>query len=312
MQSTEQHNLDYNTLLRSIAGDIFVSESEFPRYVPGRAQVVDLLAPLPADQPPPYEIIREPLLRDPLATAEYNLDKVGDYERLVFSCVAWGRYHVYCVLGEMGSGKTAMLKHLESILLRPKKRLCLHCKTLTRCESLIVRVDLNGFDTDNPVALANALRKRLYAHTSKKVREFLIDHNYVNEFITGVRKAPAGSIYALFDDLIRQVESDTEWRKLSRRQKGNRVMQYIADQPDTAEKLEMALVALRFIVENVRKERACAVLMIDNIDKFNPECQMAALKQTLSLQKYINIKTLVALRPTNFSRLHTEATMAFG
>lgn len=314
LSPVSQYNNSFNGLLKSLIGEIFVSEGEFPRYVPGRVGLMDVLVPSNPQDQELFEVVQNASPRDPRGTADINLDGVGDYERLVTSCVAWGRYSLYCVLGEMGSGKTAMLKHLEGVLSRPKSKLCDNCRVnkIKNCEPLLVRVDLNGIDGDNPVAVGNGLRRRLYNSTSTAVRSFFMHQKYGDSFLTHVRKSGAGTQYAAYDGLLRQIDDDPDWAKKTRRQRANVILSYIAAQPDVGARLEYALIALAYVVDVARRERSCAVLLIDNIDKFSADTQMALLKQTLSLQTNVKIKTLVTLRPTNFARLRSNGTMSFG
>ena len=118
---TQQHRADYsernqtyngrmNTLVDSILGTHLV----YPEYVP--INHFSPALPSAAQAHKEIHVVKGPHARPPKSRAEFDLHGLASYEQVVFSYLAWGSYDLHCIVGEMGSGKTAMAKQLARVL----------------------------------------------------------------------------------------------------------------------------------------------------------------------------------------------------
>jgi hypothetical protein len=302
-----ERNRAYNAAVAATVGAIFQTETEYPTYVHSREFQPQL--PSTASGEAFFDIIDHEFERPEQWQLQFDHADLGVYERVIFSSIAWSPYTVYCLVGEMGSGKTAVVKYIASVLKRPKARLCSHCK---HCEPVVLRVDFNeGFTTDKLEVLRRTFQRRLYEQLRAELRAQFKSHLKLADFVGFAQTPEVRPLFAVFDEFFARAEED-DWPKLPGSKKANELFKFISQATEPEHRLEMLMRLLRYIVTAVRREPACAVLIFDNIDKLRSEAQMMLLLEILSLQRHAKMRVLIPLRRTTFEKLASQRAYSFG
>lgn len=186
LQVFSAHNAGYNGAAAPIVGDIFDTELRQPeQYVVSRPVQPRRPARLESKSesgdyvvvayvPPKHQVGR------------FDTTGLGEYERVLLSCLAWGKYSTYVLVGEMGSGKTTTARFIEGVLQRPRAALCGNC-AVTVCEPLILYIDFNSLI---PGPIVRRFRTKLRASFKSQLRYiFRTAPLLLTEFVAFVREA---------------------------------------------------------------------------------------------------------------------------
>ena len=303
-------NKDYNAKVTSLVGDILGTHRIYPEYVSAFAFEPNLPS-LAQTSNPDAHVVKEPAVPAIGSTARFDVADLGVYEQVVFSCLAWGAYSIYCMVGEMGSGKSATAQYIERVLLRKRHATCGRCVT---CRPVAIRLDFNeGFTSTDTEILLKQFKTRLYQQLKIFIRDAFKNGVDVQNFVDTVRKREFFNTLAGFDDFIETIDASVgDWEKLTNRQKTHRLFAFIKDQEDNDARVELLMRVLGYISKLVLPEPACVVVIYDNLDKLRYEAQMAILFALMGLQSMADVRALVPLRRTSFEKLASQRVYSFG
>jgi hypothetical protein len=305
-----ERNIPYNKAAKTAVDAILQSETEVPDYIPSGA--FDPHLPSTAADEPFFSVVTGEYERPKHRGVVLDDSDLGVYERVILSALAWSPYTVHCLVGEMGSGKTAVSKYIVKVLKRKKHKLCEHCETRKVCEPVVIRLDFNeGFTSEAETALKNTFRRRLYEQLRTELRAQFKTHLKVDDFVLFSQKPDVRAHFAVFDEFFERTDDDS-WAKLPNYKRANELFSYIARTSDMEHKLEMLMRLLRYIVLSVRREPACGVLIFDNLDRLSSESQMTLLLEIFALQRHARFGILIPLRRTTFEKLASQRAYSFG
>lgn len=302
-------NKDFHEAIATAANAICQTETEYPAYI-GSRDFSPQLQSTAADSGV-AEIVKKEFARPNATKLDLDYTDLGLYERVILSALAWGKqYTLYCIVGDMGSGKTAVIKYIAGVLHRPKKALCGLCGV---CDPLILKIDFNeGFNSKQETVLLNAFRQRLHDQLRTQLRRQFKASLRVNDFIRFAQQPEHLNLFASFDEFFAGTESNDDWSDLSPAKRANALFAFIASRPELDTKIELLMRLMRYVVLSPRPEPACAVLICDNIDKLRNDAQMSIMLDILSVQRFARMKTLIALRRTSFEKLPSQRAYSFG
>jgi hypothetical protein len=307
-QDYSDRNANYHKDATTLVGDIFQTETEYPDYISSAEFKSKLHSAAVAA--PNLTIVEQEYDRPSGPRADFSWKDLGAYERVIFSSLAWGQYSVYCVVGEMGSGKTAVVKHLVKVLRRERPTPCDVCDR--NCQPVILRIDFNeGFTSTAPRALQKAFSRRLHDQLRAELRAQFQTSLKVDDFVAYAQQPEQRTTYAAFDVFFAATQEDA-WKGKSGIKRANLLFGFISNADDIELQLEMLMRLLRYVAAKPRPEPACAVLICDNIDKLPTEAQMTIFLYMLSLQRHARIRTLITLRRTSFEKLASQRAYSFG
>jgi len=303
-------NTKFNKATEPLVGDIFQTESTGPvgyiqtrPFVPLQERYYVLRSQLGAVQseqqiPPPQK-------------NRFDLSGLGEYERILFSCLAWGEYSTYVLTGEMGSGKTTSADYVMEALRRPRSTTCGQCH---ECSGpILITIDFNkGFNSANSTKIMRSFRLLLYSRLKAELRRIFRRDGLTDRFLKFIQEDKNLNDFSLFDDFAQECETD-DWLNETQAGKTNGLFKYISDKSqDVIDQLEMLMLLVAFSKEEARPDSACLALLLDNIDSVTPEAQFELLVEILSLQEFARIKVLVPMRRSTFERLNNHAAYSFG
>lgn len=303
------HNEHFNKAAGPLVGEIFQTEDEGPiGYVTARA-----VREVPRDWHPSKSVrLVKKAYATPLdQSSRFDLTGLGEYERVVFSCLAWGEYATYVLAGEMGSGKSTTTKHIKKAIERPRGKTCGICKT---CDPVIIALDFNqGFRGKKSDDLVRRFQKALFNKLRQHLRKLFSRNPLVDSLLEEISNERDDS-YAAFDAFAQQCEEDiSQWNAKSMREKANALFTFVdAEAESEEERVELIMTLVRLTKHKLRADNACLVFFFDNIDSVLPQAQYEILVEILSYMKIAQAKALVVLRRSTFQRLQNQAAFSFG
>lgn len=165
-------NERFNKAAGPIVGEIFQTQDAAPvGYIFARPS-----RPEPRDWKPSsfVQLIRQPYSVPKKEKIRFDLSGLGEYERVIFSCIAWGDYPTYVLTGEMGSGKSTTTKLIRTVLERQRLETCGICE---KCDPVIITLDFNeGFRIKNTDALVRKFHKSLYNKLRSNLRKLFTEN----------------------------------------------------------------------------------------------------------------------------------------
>jgi hypothetical protein len=304
------HNARFNNAAGAIVSDLFGTEKTGPiGYLTSDKFIPKLKG---RHAPPPQQ---ETVLAEQFAPTgqnlRFDLAQLGEYERVIFSCLAWGDYSVYVLTGEMGSGKTTTAGYVMGVLRRPRAKPCGHCQ---QCSGpILVSIDFNeGFSSPDATKVMRIFKKTLFSRLKAELRQLFKKDNLVDRFLAHIQAPENLNSFSIFDDFA-QASEDPSWLNLTEAGKSNALFSYISEEAeDVDEELRMLMLLVSFVKLAIRPDSACFVLLLDNIDVVSPEAQFELLMVILSLQGRAGIKILIPMRRSTFERLNNQAAYSFG
>ena len=298
-------NRAFNNAVTTTVSGILQTESEVPDYV--RSARFDPKLPSTAADEPFFHVISSEFERPQQTGIQFNDADLGEYERVLLSAIAWSPYTVQCLVGEMGSGKTAVAKYIAGVLRRKKTRLCSNCKI---CEPVVIRIDFDeGFTSEETLALKRTFRRRLYEQL--KIRAQFKSNLKVNDFVKFAQGPDIRLLFAVFDEFFEQTDEDS-WDGLTNAKRANELFSFISRSTDMEHKLRCCNGPSLRIVMAIRREPACAILIFDNLDRLRSEAQMTLLLEIFTLQRHAEGRILIPLRRTTFEKLASQRAYSFG
>ena len=315
----ETYNKYFNDSTKPFIDNVFVAEHEGKGGNPGIGYVNSEISqgegPYFTSHPnvkPVNQIVRSPKLND-FMTKE--LEQLGEYERIVVSNVFWGQYSTYVLGGELGSGKTATVKHILGFLKRCEE-------THDDLDILSVYINFNigthysrdksfkelskSFRSEMFGQLAVELEKNLKKFQIKidSFREYYVTR-YLEKFNHNLSK------YYLFRSFENMVINDSGWIDKTESQRRADFIRYIDHLEGDDNKVTAALLVIGFIVRKF-PYRIKALFVFDNIDIIVPEYQYMFLDELLRTIEVVKIKTLIPLRKSTFSTIDNQRAYTFG
>src|SRR5260221_3600270 len=166
------HNSPYNGLMSTIVDSILGTKQAYPSYIPIREFISQW--PSAAQAHKEIVVVKAPAKRPLNSRIELDTTGLDAYENVVFSSLVWGSYSLYCLVGEMGSGKTALVAQLASVLSRRRTVACTSCGA-TSCIPIVVTLDFNeGFaKTVSTDEIVRRFEKRMFAQLNARLKTLL-------------------------------------------------------------------------------------------------------------------------------------------
>lgn len=302
-------NERFNKAAGPLVGEIFQTEGKSPiGYIMARRS-----RPAPNDWKPNsmVSLISSEVNSSEEQRARFDLSDLGEYERVVFSCIAWGDYSTYVLTGEMGSGKTTTTNLIQTVLKRRRSELCGVC---TSCDPIIISLDFNkGFrgkiSTDLVRRFQTKLSDTLYLHLRRLFSVNKITDALLEEIADG-----KDDNYSAFGRFSQERDRDVSaWNAKSLRARADALFDYVEDKAESVEeRVEMMMALVRLTKTRLRADSACLVFFFDNMDSILPEAQYEILVEILSYMSIAGAKALVVLRRSTFHRLQNQAAFSFG
>jgi energy-coupling factor transporter ATP-binding protein EcfA2 len=304
------YNANYNSAISPVVGDIFNTELSQPeQYISSRVNTVALPGRLES-QSIHGDHVRKEYAAPPQQVGRFDTTRLGEYERVLLSCLAWGKYSTYVLVGEMGSGKTTTVKYMKQVLENPRLRSCGAC---TSCEPTIIYRD---FNEPSSGSVLRHFRSRLrFAFKAEMRHIFRTETRLIDKFTNFIRESANRITYSYFDDFLEdEVEKEPAWSKLAHAQKISKLFKYIDNfgEGDDSSRLELLMLLTSFIRKSHRPDQACLVLILDNLDSVAPSSQFDLLVEILKFQEMAKIHALVPLRRSTFEQLPSHSALSFG
>lgn len=303
-------NERFNKAAGPIVGEIFQTQDAAPvGYIFARPSRRE-----PRDWKPSsfVQLIRQPYSVPKKEQIRFDLSGLGEYERVIFSCIAWGDYPTYVLTGEMGSGKSTTTRLIRTILERQRLKTCGICE---KCDPVIITLDFNeGFRIKNTQALVRKFHKSLYNKLRSNLRKLFTENALADALLEEIAKEGADDAYAAFDIFAQEHEEDVSgWNAKSLRERANAVFNFVDSQATSdEERVELVMPLVRLTKETLRADSACLVFFFDNVDSIWPEAQYEILVEIMSYMTLARAKALVVLRRSTFERLQNQAAFSFG
>jgi Cdc6-like AAA superfamily ATPase len=240
-------------------------------------------------------------------------DGLGQFENLIFSDLAFGSYNTYILTGEMGSGKTALLKKLKEVLETPRP----NCEKCSSCLPIVVYFNLNESSwggIKNPERAKSKFLKKLRQQLRPRLRIIFEREDLTLDFVNKLQgDARLQTEFFEFDDVIEEIVAGFDsFTKLTAKQRTTRFFKLVEKVNDDYELVLEAFIKLaRFVARFKRPDPTCFVIMYDNVDALPPEVQYEVLAEILSLQTLSQIRGIVALRQATFARAGNQAIHSF-
>lgn len=305
-----QRNAKYNQLVATLVDDLLGTRAAYPEYVPIRE--FKSLLPSAAQARREIHVVKGPQPRPSKAIAEFDTDGLDVYEQVVFTSLAWGSYDLYCVVGEMGSGKTALAGQIAKVLKRKRRVECDGCK-LHKCNPVVIHLDFNeGFADKSVDVIISRFERRLYSQLKALLRDLFKNDFDVAEFVDHAKRRENLTAFADFDDFIEDIEDNETWNGATNKQRAERLFLFIKGHTDLGYQIELLMRLLGYARTNLLPEPACVVIIYDNLDKIQYEAQMEILHAVMSYQEIAKVRALVPLRRTSFEKLGTQRIYSFG
>lgn len=304
------YNEHFNKAAGPLVGEIFQTEGESPiGYIMARRS-----RPAPHDwKPSPIvKLIDSAFSPSADQLARFDLTGLGEYERVLFSCIAWGEYSTYVLTGEMGSGKTTTTNLIQAVLRRRRSELCGVCKT---CDPVIISLDFNkGFRGRNTTDLVRRFQKKLSDTLRQYLRKLFAVNRLADALLEEISRDSNDDSYSAFDRFAQECDEDVSaWTAKSLRAKADTVFKFVDDQAKSGEeRVEMMMSLVKLTKLRLRADSACLVFFFDNMDSIWPEAQYEILVEILSYMSIAGAKALVVLRRSTFHRLQNQAAFSFG
>jgi len=304
------YNASFNKSTSPLVGEIFGTQATGPiGYMPpGKITLLPRGCYAPMQQAGTVESEQVP----PSAQlSRFNLAGLGEYERVVFSCLAWGEYSTYVLTGEMGSGKTTIANFVMDVLRLPRNNGCGQC---AQCSGpILISIDFNkGFSASETPKITRIFKRLLYARLKAELRQHFQRDSLTDKFLEYIQRRENLNDFSVFDDFAQACEMP-EWLDQTEETKANALFLYVYDHSeDLDEQLQLLMLLVAFVRSTTRPDRACFVLLLDNIDVVSPEAQFDLLLIVLNLQEFSRIKTLVPMRRSTFERFNNQAAYSFG
>lgn len=299
-------NHTFNAAVQGLVQDILQTQNE---------STVGYISAYKIERPPPGWILRvprstsvsmeSPRVSDP--HSHFTLpDALGEYERLVASCIAWGEYSTYVLIGEMGSGKSATLNYLRKQLAGDREHGCNHC---TQCQPFTISVDFNSYaGSKNPTLVLDDFRSYLGETISEAVRRAIKAGKLTHPITNAISE---GSLTG-FDRFARIVEHSTNWDEMPESARCEALFAFMDAAGTPARRLDHLMQLLKFLRTVYRPHAACLFAVYDNIDGLAPDTQYQILVEILRLQTTSNVKAIIAMRYGTFEGLQSNAAYSFG
>jgi hypothetical protein len=301
-------NRQYNQRIVSLVDDMLGTHLVYPEYVP----IKEFTSALPSAAQAHKEIHVVKGIQDPPAksTAQFDRRGLDLYEQVVFTSLAWGNYGLYCLVGEMGSGKTALTTQLKEVL---ERRRPVECGRCSACIPIVIRLDFNeGFADAATDTILARFERRLYAQLKAQLSDRFRNDFNVDAFVVFARKREAFTSLADFHDFAETCQDDEKWRKATNKQRADQLFAHIKSHEDLGYQLELLMRLLGYARSQLLPEPACIVMIYDNLDKIKYEAQMEILYAVMSYQHMANVRALVPLRRTSFEKLASQRVYSFG
>jgi len=300
----------FNKAAGPLVGEIFQTEGKNPiGYIMARRS-----RPAPNDwKPNPIvSLVNSEVSTSKEERTRFDLSDLGEYERVVFSCIAWGDYSTYVLTGEMGSGKTTTTNLIQDVLRRRRSQLCGVCKT---CDPVLISIDFNkGFRGKNSTDLVRRFQTKLSNTLQLSLGRLFATNQITDALLEEIGRDGADDSYSAFVAFARECDRDVSaWNAKSRRAKADALFGFVDKQSKSEEeKVEMMMDLVRLTKARLRADSACLVFFFDNMDSIWPEAQYEILVEILSYMSIAGAKALVVLRRSTFHRLQNQAAFSFG
>jgi energy-coupling factor transporter ATP-binding protein EcfA2 len=300
-----QRNAKYNAQIATLADDLLGTHSVYPDYVPIRE--FPPILPSAAQARRESHVVKGPQPRPVRAVAEFDLNGLDAYEQVVFTSLAWGSYNLYCLVGEMGSGKTALVTHLAKILKVKRTVPCETCSHRKACKPVVIHLDFNeGFSDKNTEKIVTLFERRLYAQLKALLRDIFKNDFNVADFAAYAHQRELLTSFADFDDFFEAIEDSEDWKRATNKQRAEQLFAFIKRTDDIGYQIELLMRLLGYARSKLLPEPACIIVIYDNLDKIQYEAQMEILNAVMSYQHMANVRVLVPLRRTSFEKLGTS------
>lgn len=307
------NNKEFNKRAKLLVGKLFDTESCGPiGYIPPRRYLSYAATRTLGDRS--KDIVHRDVV-DQIPPGRYQTEDLGDYDKTIFAAIAAGQGNTYVLAGEMGSGKTATMNYMRTVLERKPLSPC--TATCKVCDPVVVFISLDAgtqytSDLANPVA---AFRDDLITTLQSRLYDIFVKEQLTDRFILFARNAHEQRYqrFAGFQTALSmwQLEKEKLFSSLPEELKCAFLMNWIqnADTPELRLDLLAALGA--YVKNEVRHSASCFTLLVDNIDRhIAPAQQMAILRLLFGLQE-TGIRVLVAMRQTTFAGLGSIAAFSF-
>lgn len=255
--------------------------------------------------------------------SRFDLADLGEYEKRIFSSLVIGKYPTTVLIGDMGSGKSATIEYLTSVLKRPRSSTCGLCEN---CSPIVIKMNFNaGFLDEDPAVVLRTFRRTLYDKLRFELRRLykitFREKSEPNKVMTltdalldEIRTPGSGANYAAFDRFEQMHADIVTWNTTPTDVKADLLFSYVDDCTNNGvENLRVMMNLVHLTKKRLRSDPACLILVFDNIDSILPEAQYTILSEILQYQETAQVQSLVTLRRANFVRFEqNSAALSFG